>query len=68
MNESRIIELEIKSAYQEELIESLNKIVAQQQQQISHLQESQRVLYKKMEALDGQLEQNSPVDEPPPHY
>ncbi len=68
MEESRIVELEIKSAYQEELIESLNNIVAQQQQQIMHLQESQRVLNKKMDVLVGAMEQKSDTHEIPPHY
>ncbi|WP_198246500.1 SlyX family protein [methane-oxidizing endosymbiont of Gigantopelta aegis] len=37
MTESRITELEIKLAYQEELIDTLNSIVAKQQLQMALL-------------------------------
>lgn len=54
MNEARIIELEIKSAYQEELLETLNAIVAEQQQQISHLEQ----LYQRMNDQLQAIKQN----------
>ena len=38
MNADRIIELEIKTAYQEDLFQALNKIVGNQQQQIDRLE------------------------------
>ncbi len=54
MNEERIIELEIKLAYQEDLLQTLNAIVASQQQQITRLENSCQLLQGKLkELLDG---------------
>jgi SlyX protein len=56
MNDNRIIELEIKTAYQEDLLQELNKIVSQQQHQIIRLSTDNIV---------GNVES---IDEVPPHY
>ena len=44
MSNDRISELEIKLAYQEELIDTLNSIVANQQVQIGKLEETGKLL------------------------
>lgn len=44
MNDNRIIELEIKTAYQEDLLQELNKIVSQQQHQIIRLEVTCKML------------------------
>jgi SlyX protein len=69
MNEDRIIELEIKTAYQEDLLQTLNKIVSQQQQQIDRLEATCRLLNERINSLSTEgsgVGEN--VEEVPPHY
>jgi SlyX protein len=69
MNDDRIIELEIKTAYQEDLLQELNKIVGRQQQQIDRLEATCRLLNERIKSLSteggGGVEN---VEEVPPHY
>lgn len=66
--ESRLTDLEIKVAFQEDLIETLNLTVARQQQQLDLLQAQFRVLYQQVRtAAPGGAETN-PQHEIPPHY
>lgn len=68
MQEQRIIELEIRQAYQEDLIQALNQVIVNQQQQISKLEETCKLLYDKIKHLtpmDGNVNFS---DEKPPHY
>ncbi|MGR8929592.1 MAG: SlyX family protein [Gammaproteobacteria bacterium] len=69
MNESRIIELEIKQAYQEDLIQALNQVVTDQQKQIGKLEETCKVLHEKIKSL-AQAERGPSyaIEEKPPHY
>ena len=68
MNEARIIELEIKQSYQEDLLQALNTVVASQQQQITKLEETCKRLNDKIHQL-AMAERNPAVqDEKPPHY
>ena len=65
--ERRIEELEVKLAYSEDLLDTLNTTVFRQQQQIDLLQEQLRMLRQQFtDALPG--EQGSLRDEIPPHY
>jgi SlyX protein len=67
MNEQRLIELEIKAAYQEDLLQELNKIVAQQQQELMRLEKTCQLLYERINSL--QLEKReTEIEPPPPHY
>ena len=69
MNDNRIIELEIKTAYQEDLLQELNKIVGQQQQQIGRLEATCRLLNERIKSVSTEGNgggENS--DEVPPHY
>ncbi|QET05678.1 MULTISPECIES: SlyX family protein [Cupriavidus] len=68
--ESRLIDLEIKVAFQEDLIETLNLTVARQQQQLDLLQEQFRALYHQMRANAGAgtAAESNPQHEIPPHY
>jgi SlyX protein len=68
MNEERIIELEIKQAYQEDLIQALNKVVADQQKQIGKLEETCKLLHQKIKSLALAEQGPGIVDERPPHY
>lgn len=68
MNE-RIIELEIKAAYQEDLLQELNRIVSGQQQQITRLEATCKLLNDRIKSLsvEGGAD-NQIIDEMPPHY
>ena len=67
MSEDRIIELEIKAAYQEDLLQSLNTVISQQQLQITRLEETCKFLHDRLKniATPEGISQNS---ERPPHY
>lgn len=69
--DERIIELEIKAAYQEELLQALNDVVGQQQQQINRLEATCRLLHERIKSLSetGAGEPgDATVHEVPPHY
>lgn len=68
MNDERIIELEIKTAYQEDLLQALNKIVAGQQQQIDRLEATCRMLNERIKSLSIEGNTSENIDEVPPHY
>lgn len=67
MDDARLTDLEVKVAFQDDLLDALNLTVTRQQQQIDLLQEQIRVLYQ-------QLRSNQPGNDPsagheiPPHY
>ena len=67
MNEGRITELEIKVAYQEDLLQSLNTIVSEQQQQIIRLEETCKFLNERINNKGVGQEINQGL-EIPPHY
>ncbi|WP_454765737.1 SlyX family protein [Cupriavidus campinensis] len=66
--ESRLTDLEIKVAFQEDLIETLNLAVARQQQQIDLLQAQFRALYQQVRASASTAAESDPQQEIPPHY
>jgi SlyX protein len=68
MTEERIIELEIKQAYQEDLIQALNQVVANQQKQIGKLEETCKLLHDKIKSLALAERNPATLDEKPPHY
>ncbi|MDD1611581.1 MAG: SlyX family protein [Methylococcaceae bacterium] len=69
MNEERIIELEIKAAYQDDLLQTLNQIVSNQQLQIDRLEETCRLLNERIQNLLTEAgNTGEPVREIPPHY
>jgi len=68
MNEERLIELEIKAAYQEDLLQELNKIVAEQQLQIDRLEATCEMLNERIKSLSVEGSAGENVEEVPPHY
>ena len=69
MNDDRLIELEIKAAYQEDLLQVLNKIVSEQQQQIQRLEKTCQLLNERINSLSTESGGNgASADEVPPHY
>lgn len=66
---SRIEELEVRLAFQEDLIQELNDVITRQDGQLLKLQEQLRVLAEKHKELAFRLsEDDSLEDERPPHY
>jgi len=68
MNDDPIIELEIKIAYQEDLLQELNKIVGRQQQQIERLDATCRLLNDRIKSLSTESGSGENIEEVPPHY
>ncbi|WP_432744091.1 SlyX family protein [Methylobacter sp. G7] len=68
MNDDRIIELEIKTAYQEDLLQALNQIVGQQQQQIDRLEATCGILNERIKSLSSESGGGESIEEVPPHY
>ncbi|QQX87316.1 SlyX family protein [Cupriavidus necator] len=66
--DDRINELEIKLAFQEDLLDTLNSTVARQQQQIDLLQEQFRALYQQVRSAATTAAETDPQQEVPPHY
>jgi SlyX protein len=68
--ESRLIELEIKVAFQEDLLEDLNTTVAGQQRQLMLLQDQIRALYQQITTSNAGAAggERNLRDEIPPHY
>ncbi|QEL63822.1 SlyX protein [Oryzomicrobium terrae] len=64
---TRLNELEIKLAYAEDLLETLNLTVFRQQEQIELLQRQLRELHQQVQAA-GPGEGRNLRDEIPPHY
>jgi SlyX protein len=68
MNDDPIIELEIKIAYQEDLLQELNKIVGRQQRQIERLDATCRLLNERIKSLSTESGSGENIEEVPPHY
>ena len=65
-HEERFVDIEIKLAHQEDLVESLNGVVYQQSRRIDQLE---AMVSQLAEHLRNNAEaRQSPVNEPPPHY
>lgn len=66
--DSRLTELETKVAFQDDLLESLNRIVAEQQQQIDMMQQQLQILYDQLRSIAPSNIAQGNADERPPHY
>ncbi|MCK4841432.1 MAG: SlyX family protein [Methylococcales bacterium] len=67
MKEERVTELEIKMAYQEDLLQALNKIVSEQQSQIIRLEKTCGLLNERIKNMAEPSNINQGF-ELPPHY
>ncbi len=68
MDKQRLIDIETKLAYQEDLIQELNKTVHSQQLKLDQLEQALRSLSLRYNSLAEQDDSEYPVDEKPPHY
>ncbi len=67
MTASRLVELETKLAFAEDLLDTLNQTVARQQGQIDSLQQQLRLLHQQIRDAAPDTARG-PRDEIPPHY
>ena len=68
MDENTLVELQIKLAYQEDLLQELNAIVINQQQQINRLEQTCKILYERLKNLSFSEPLNEVDNQVPPHY
>lgn len=66
-DEARVTELEVKLSFAEDLLETLNRTVFRQQEQIDELQRQIRALREQLQT-SLPAEQRSAAEEVPPHY
>lgn len=66
--ESRLTNLEVKLAFQDDLLEALNRTVAAQQTQLDLMQEEIRLLYQQLKSLTPSQIGTAEEEPPPPHY
>lgn len=67
--EQRLTEIETKLAYQEDLVQALNDIVATQQHKIDQLEKACRGLIDHFTDMSDVVKSmQAPEDEAPPHY
>lgn len=65
----RLTELEMRLAYQEDILNALDQVVSRQTEQIDRLERMNRELYARVrDVLDGQKDNKGADEQPPPHY
>ncbi len=68
-NEERLVDIEIKLSHQEDLVDSLNQLVYEQQTRIDLLDKRCEALIRQVRELaDSVGSRGGAVDERPPHY
>lgn len=68
MLEERLVNIETKITFQEDLIEELNKTVYQQQKKLDRLEAVCDSLARHIESLGEARNEGMPANERPPHY
>ena len=69
MSEERLEKIETKIAFQEDMIEELNKAIYQQQKKLERLEAKCETLASYITSLAESVNENKPVvSERPPHY
>ena len=67
----RLTDLEIRLAYLEDTLTTLDGVIARQSDEIARLEQTTRALFKRLANLDEQLASLGPDqgdEPPPPHY
>ncbi|WDZ95674.1 SlyX family protein [Herbaspirillum sp. WKF16] len=67
-SEDRIIDIEMKLAHQEHLVDELNQAVFRQQQKIDELEMLLGALAKRFRELSDAGQDRAAANEKPPHY
>ncbi|OGS90065.1 MAG: SlyX protein [Gallionellales bacterium GWA2_59_43] len=68
MFEERLVNIETKIAFQEDMIEELNKTIYQQQQKLERLEAICKSLARHIESMAEGRNEGMPANERPPHY
>jgi SlyX protein len=69
MSEERLIDIETRIAFQEDMIEELNKTIYQQQKKLERLEATCEALARHISSLAESMSEISPGgSERPPHY
>lgn len=67
--ERRLVDLESRSAFQEETVRELNDALVRQQERIDRLEASLNVVVEQLQqGGEGDRQSAAPEDERPPHY
>jgi len=66
--EDKMAELEVRLAFQDELLDALNGTVARQQKEIDLLQQQIRLLYQQLKGMQSGGNDAPSGHEIPPHY
>lgn len=68
MDNQRLIDIEMKLAYQERMIAELNAVVIEQQKTLDDIQKANRALIDRIRDLSENLAEPLGGHEKPPHY
>ncbi len=68
MSEQRFEDLEIRLAYQDQMLTELNDVVTNQQARIMQLEQRVEALVGRLQSLGESAEAVPAADERPPHY
>ena len=68
MLEERLVNIETKITFQEDLIEELNKTAYQQQSKLDRLERVCEALVRHIESLEEAGSEGKQMNERPPHY
>lgn len=68
LTEERLVEIEIKVSRQEDLVDTLNRMVYQQQKKIDELEALCSALARRVKELSSVDNENTSANEKPPHY
>lgn len=66
--EERLIELETRLAFQDDVVQELNRVVVRQQQEIDTLRRELEALRAQIRAMAPTLVASRAEETPPPHY
>ena len=68
VDENRLIDIESKLAHQEDMLGELNTALANQQKQLTLLEDLCETLVSRVRSLSDDGPEGDPADERPPHY
>lgn len=68
MIEERLVEIETKVSYQEDLVQELNKTIYEQQKRLDRLEAICESLINHLRDLSQAVAEGSAASERPPHY
>jgi SlyX protein len=68
MSEERFIDLEMRLAHQDQLLNQLNDVVTEQQAKIMQLEALCKSLIQRVQAVGDGVPADAEGDERPPHY